>query len=344
MKNKKYKLDYNFVKSEIERTGYTLLSTEYINNREKLDLKCPNNHYYSVSYSNFKQGKRCPTCRNEKLNKKYKKNIQEVKTDIEKIEGYLLISDTYINSDKKLEIRCPNGHLFFMSYKNFHNVGQRCPYCQNKKVDFNDVIYAFKKHGFILISTEEDYTTNTNKLDFICEKHQDLGIQQIGYVYVKRGQGCEGCFKEKISGENSHLWKGGITSENLLFRSSSKYKDWRTKVFIRDNYTCQCCGNSISNKLQVHHIDNFSDHEEKRIDIENGITLCEYCHDIKYKNSFHSIYGTRNNNVRQLIEYVDNVRKSLVVPIHIYENKHNLIEIESYIDNILKLNYKFSGM
>ena len=37
-----------------------------------------------------------------------------------------------------------------------------------------------------------------------------------------------------ISGENSHLWRGGITPINKALRSSLEYEEWRTKVFERD--------------------------------------------------------------------------------------------------------------
>ena len=34
------KLTYEYVKEQIEKEGYKLLSSEYVNSREKLELKC----------------------------------------------------------------------------------------------------------------------------------------------------------------------------------------------------------------------------------------------------------------------------------------------------------------
>lgn len=80
------------------------------------------------------------------------------------------------------------------------------------------------------------------------------------------------------AGANSlHLWKGGVTKEHLRIRSSSEYRIWRTRVFERDNYTCQECM-IRGGKLNADHIKPFSDFPELRLELSNGRTLCEECH------------------------------------------------------------------
>ena len=98
-------------------------------------------------------------------------------------------------------------------------------------------------------------------------------------------------------------FNGFARSENLRLRGNAKYFDWRKNVFERDNYTCQCCGQH-GGKLNAHHIKNFSDNEQLRYDVDNGITLCFNCHSLKSKYGFHRLYGTKNNTKEQLDEYI----------------------------------------
>lgn len=79
------------------------------------------------------------------------------------------------------------------------------------------------------------------------------------------------------SGPNSHLWKGGITSENKRQRDSLESKQWRISVFERDNYTCVWCG--ATQNLNADHIKPWAFFPELRFDVNNGRTLCEPCHE-----------------------------------------------------------------
>lgn len=80
-------------------------------------------------------------------------------------------------------------------------------------------------------------------------------------------------------GELNGSWKGGLTPINKLIRGGLKIKRWRTSVFERDIYTCQMPGcDKINKYLNAHHIKRFSDFPELRTDIDNGITLCNKCH------------------------------------------------------------------
>jgi len=84
--------------------------------------------------------------------------------------------------------------------------------------------------------------------------------------------------------------------------SDPRHKKWAKAVKARDNFTCQICGKQ-GVYLNSHHIYSYDTYEDKRFDIDNGITLCSYHHEI-----FHSIYGAGNNTGIQFKEYVNMLR------------------------------------
>jgi hypothetical protein len=46
----------------------------------------------------------------------------------------------------------------------------------------------------------------------------------------------------QLSGKNNPAWKGGKTMLSLRIRHSFQYRQWRSDVFMRDDFTCQECG------------------------------------------------------------------------------------------------------
>lgn len=58
--------------------------------------------------------------------------------------------------------------------------------------------------------------------------------------------------------------------------SSPINKDWRRKVYERDNYKCQDCGSDKN--IHAHHIKTRAEHPNLSQDVENGVSLCKYCH------------------------------------------------------------------
>lgn len=85
-------------------------------------------------------------------------------------------------------------------------------------------------------------------------------------------------------GKSNCNWKGGV---NLSDRAIPGICYWRNSVKRRDNFTCQKCGKNgqiectccgLKTPLHVHHIKSWKDYPELRLEISNGITLCEKCH------------------------------------------------------------------
>jgi hypothetical protein len=110
--------------------------------------------------------------------------------------------------------------------------------------------------------------------------------------------------QKKLKGEKSPFWKKEKTNEERIKqRKYRAYHDWRELVYIKDNYTCKKCnrksGDGKKIILNAHHIENYSEKKELRLDVNNGITLCYNCH-----KKFHEKYTKFNNTKEQLDEFL----------------------------------------
>ena len=86
-------------------------------------------------------------------------------------------------------------------------------------------------------------------------------------------------------GKRNHLtnnWKGGKNS-GREGRGRQEYKEWRMAIYKRDGFACVVCGN-VGRNLNAHHIKEWVNFPELRLDIKNGVTMCEGCHKLYHKN------------------------------------------------------------
>jgi hypothetical protein len=118
-----------------------------------------------------------------------------------------------------------------------------------------------------------------------------------------------GCYHKDIvkthCGENHYRWNYNLTDEEReIGRGYPEYYEWRKTVFERDGYTCQICGDNRGGNLVAHHLDGYNWCIERRLDITNGITLCDdndcqnTCHP-----KFHNHYGYGDNTEEQFWEF-----------------------------------------
>jgi hypothetical protein len=87
-------------------------------------------------------------------------------------------------------------------------------------------------------------------------------------------------------GKDATNWQGGLTDTMHALRNTPSYKIWRESVYARDDHTCQECGARSSSGnpvyLNAHHINPIKDNKNTLLifDVDNGITLCEGCHNV----------------------------------------------------------------
>lgn len=120
------------LRQAVELEGYVLLIESIQDGpykekiRQKINLRCPKGHTYSTSLRSWLRGNRCPKCLKEGLSH----NFDYIKVSIES-EGYALLSEKYENAHSKLQIKCPEGHLYETDWGHW-KAGRRCPVCSNQ--------------------------------------------------------------------------------------------------------------------------------------------------------------------------------------------------------------------
>jgi hypothetical protein len=67
---------------------------------------------------------------------------------------------------------------------------------------------------------------------------------------------------------------------------------WAKLVKTRDKQACRECGCTDRKILHAHHIRSWEDYPNLRYDVNNGITLCIFCHAAKHPEVAHLMLKT----------------------------------------------------
>ena len=252
------KLTVEFIRSEFEKEGYDLLTSEYVDNRQKLNYVCPNDHKYNISWSSWRQGRRCYYCGISKVASERRENIEFIRAEFER-EGYKLLTDRYENSSQKLEYICPRSHKHSISWSAWKNGGQRCSPCYgNVRLTIEYVGEQFEKEGYELLSRK--YVNNKQKLKYRCSKGHE---HSICFNNWQNGYRCYYCFgnvsptiefiKEEVMKENYEMASVFYVNNRQLLEyicsNGHKYKaTWDSWRQGRRCWKCYCIRAS-TNKL-----------------------------------------------------------------------------------------------
>lgn len=164
------KLDYNYIKQQIENKGYELLSEIYENSQTNLRIRCNKNknHIFEMCWSNFNKGSGCRHCYIESLKLTYnfvKEKIEESK--------YTLISTEYIDHKSLLLIQCDKNHEPYEStWDNFRD-GHRCRRCyfEGLRLEYDFIKSEIEKEKYTLLSLL--YENNKTPLTIQCDKKHE---------------------------------------------------------------------------------------------------------------------------------------------------------------------------
>lgn len=232
------KLTYEEVKQAFFSRGYTLVSTEYINNNTKLNYICPHHKdkQLSISYRKLKEGVGCRYCASEKRGEKQRiHTIEKIKEEFA-AKQYTLLANEYINPETKMDYICPihPNEKNSINYSNFKK-GHGCVYCarettknkQKHSIEF--VRKEFENRGYVLL--ENQYINNKTPMKFQCAKHPNEELY-ISYADFLKVQGCKYCGYQSMADQRRLPFekvKKAFEDKGLILLDG-KYKDNNTKM------------------------------------------------------------------------------------------------------------------
>lgn len=308
----KTKYTIEIIRDAFEEKDWILLSNKYPGYTKYLYYICENGHECKITWKNFLKGRGCKKCA-VKVNADNQRHSLEEVQNIFIDGGCILLSDKYNNSKQKLKYICSCGNDKAEIDLSHFKRGERCGECaierlrlSLQKYDYWFVKKTFEENGCILLSLT--YEDTEQSLDYICK----CGTRsKNNFSNFLNGQRCRNCFLESIRGKNHWNWNSNLTDEDRINkRMTDNYIVWRKSVYKRDNYTCQCCGDNKGGNLNAHHKDSYDWAIEKRLNIDNGITLCDNCHSLG-ENSFHKLNGFGKNTIFQFENWLINNKNNI---------------------------------
>jgi len=259
--------DYKLVKRFVEiesNSGCKLISTEYIDQYQKLDFECKCGNPFNLSFAvfNYSKQRHCEEC-----SVKTKWTIDKIKDYAENI-GYILISTEYISAKSPLIIKDKEGYYYSQSIDSLR-----------KNVKRNSILAKFGKGNpytiknirlwcrlnnkpFELVS--DTYKGDRDDLKWKCLKDTCDEIFEVPWIQIHQGTGCLFCSNRQVGISNCLATRnpklclewhptlnGHLTPYNVSYKSN-KYvwwqceKDkehiWRTTVNNRHNSSgCPYC-------------------------------------------------------------------------------------------------------
>lgn len=333
----KYKRSYYEIKKMIFDSGYFLISKEkdYSNTRSRLIIKCDMGHEYQTDATEFKSGKRCMLCYREIMGKSNILSLDVVRKRFRDRGFVIYKNQNYTGMNCELNCYCVKHKEkpLLLTYFQVIHTKITCPYCViDKRVDKYISSYERLKEllslkDLRLETNLEDYTNSRikddrGKIKFVCEKHKNIGLQEVFIRTVNRQKQefnlCKICSKDQIRGENHHNWQGGISriSEHLR----GVISPWKMDSFKNSNFKCNITGTETN--LVIHHIYSFS-----RIVYE---TLNSLGLEVKLVNGYTAEELTRIENKCLELHYKYGLGACLNSEIHdLFHNTYSLFEFSA---------------
>lgn len=141
----------------------------------------------------------------------------------------------------------------------------------------NDPTWANWNKGLIRSQETKDKIALKNKENSKGTKNPFYGKHHTDITKAKIRITKTGVRTGFNAGEKHYRWNPNREEVRQDRRNDPEYKQWRRKVWLRDNFKCKIANQDCKGRIEAHHILSWREHKELRYEINNGITLC-YLH------------------------------------------------------------------
>ena len=216
---------------------YDYSKVEYINNRTKVCIICPDHGEFWQVPKDHLNGCGCPCCARKSRSKGNEKFV----VDAQKIHGdkYDYSKVEYENANKIVTITCPIHGDFSMRPTN-HLKGQGCKECAKAKMgayqksDTGDFIGKSRlAHGDKYDYSKVEYVNNRVKVKIICPIHGEFIQKPLDHI---QGRGCPECGKKLGVAEKQVLEVMKENFNNVEYQYSPEWLHGKTSPQSLDIY------------------------------------------------------------------------------------------------------------
>lgn len=200
--------------------GLTCLSDKYINIKSDLEFICTEcGESFKRNFDNLKTRKSniCNKCGKQKSNKNRVLDYYEVKKFINE-HGCKLLSESYVNVDAKLKIKCNCGEIFETSFYKFKKRNKRqCGGCGRRLLASANatseeyIVHMLAQEGYVLLDKKLD--GGDQRIYIQCDKKHEPYWVNVS-KFKSTGRRCPHC-------QNS---KGEKRVEDVLISNKINYK------------------------------------------------------------------------------------------------------------------------
>lgn len=267
VKNKHIVVDKEWIKERIEEKGLFMIDSTFTNLRDGFFAFTIEGYIIKVTPNTIYKNQTNPIFSNKNPYVIY--NIKRF-LFLNNISS-ILLSTEYMNNKTNLRWKCKCGNEFEAPWNRFFQGQRVCSKCSRREknlIPIKKIKLDFHNRGYELVT--ETPKLKKEKVEYICSKHKDKGIQEISLSkFYDRKQGCKYCGIEKNM-QNHIISKEecmNITSSKGLNYIESYVKDGRTMI----DFTCE---NHKDKEIQSFSI----------TQMRNTKFGCKYCNMSKYIN------------------------------------------------------------